>query len=269
MSAQQLLREGRLAEAIAELKEQVRGNPAVAKHRIFLFQALVVEGAWDRALTQLNTAAELDSEALAMAQMYRTALECEVLRAKVFAGERTPLIFGEPEHWIALLIQALGHWSRGELAQAAQLRDQAYEQAPAAAGTVDGAAFEWIADADTRLGPMLEAIVNGRYYWVPFHRIQTIALEEPADLRDCVWMPAHFTWSNGGELVGLIPTRYPGSEQSDDAAIKLARQTVWQDEGEGCVTGLGQRMLATDAGEFALMDVRRIELRAPQEGAAA
>lgn len=266
MSAQELLREGRLAEAIAELKEQVRGNPAVARHRIFLFQALAVEGSWDRALTQLNTAAELDTEALAMAQAYRTALECEVLRARVFAGERTPLIFGEPEHWIALLIQALGHWSRGELAQAAQLRNQAYEQAPAAAGTIDGAGFEWIADADTRLGPMLEAIVNGRYYWVPFHRIQKIAVEAPADLRDCVWMPAQFTWSNGGELVGFIPTRYPGSEQSDDSALQLARKTVWQDQGEGSVVGLGQRMLATDAGEFALMDVRRIEFASAGAG---
>lgn len=267
MSAEQLLREGRLPEAIAELKEQVRGNPASAKQRIFLFQMLAVEGSWDKALTQLNTAAELDTEALAMAQTYRTALECEVLREKVFAGERTPLIFGEPEHWIALLIQALGHLSRGELAQAAKLRDQAYDQAPAASGTIDGVPFEWVADADTRLGPMLEAIVNGRYYWVPFHRIQTIALEEPADLRDFVWMPAQFTWSNGGELVGLIPTRYAGSEQSDDSALRLARKTVWRDLGERCVTGLGQRMLATDAGEFALMDVRRIELAVP--GAAA
>src|SRR5262249_31782172 len=110
-------------------------------------------------------------------------------------------------------------------------------------------------------------VVNGRYYWVPFHRIKAIDVEAPADLRDFVWMPAHFTWVNGGELVGLIPTRYPGTERGQENELRLARKTVWQDAGEGASTGLGQRMLATDAGDFALMDVRRIELNAPAEAA--
>ena len=39
----------------------------------------------------------------------------------------------------------------------------------------------------------------GRYYWVPWQRIRTLALEQPSDLRDYVWMPAGFTWANGGE----------------------------------------------------------------------
>ena len=56
---------------------------------------------------------------------------------------------------------------------------------------------------------MLEAIINGHYYWIPFQQIQQIQIEEPADLRDVVWMPAHFVWTNGGDAVGLIPTRYP------------------------------------------------------------
>jgi type VI secretion system protein ImpE len=263
MSAEQLLREGRLDEALAKLKDQIRNSPENPKYRIFLFQMLAVDGLWDRALTQLNTAAELDTAALGMAQMYRTALECEALRSQVFAGQRMPLIFGEPENWIALLVQALGHLVRGELDQAAALREQAYDQAPATSGTVDGQSFEWIADADSRLGPILEAIVNGRYYWIPFHRIQSIVVEAPVDLRDVVWLPAHFTWSNGGELVGLIPSRYPGSEHSDEPAIRLARKTVWQQAGEAAAIGLGQRMLATDGGELALLDVRRIDLMAP------
>jgi type VI secretion system protein ImpE len=115
-------------------------------------------------------------------------------------------------------------------------------------------------DGDSRLGPVLEAIVNGRYYWVPFHRIRTIRLEEPEDLRDLVWMPAYFTWANEGEAVGLIPTRYPGSESSPDPDIRRARRTEWIEQGAETYSGLGQRMFFTDAGEYSLMDVRRIEL---------
>ena len=45
-------------------------------------------GEWDRALTQLTAAAELDPLAVPMAQTYRAAIRCEMLRERVFAGAR-------------------------------------------------------------------------------------------------------------------------------------------------------------------------------------
>lgn len=266
MSAYDLLREGRLEEAFIELKQQIRCDASNPKHRVFLFQLLAVRGEWDRAITQLNTVAELDPGTLAMAQMYRTAVECEALRTAVFSGSRSPLILGEPEHWIALLIQALGNAARGEYDQARTLQAEAFELAPISAGMIDDQPFEWIADADSRLGPVLEAIVNGAYYWIPFHRIRQIDIEPPADLRDVVWTPAHFVWANGGEMVGVIPTRYVGSERSSDSSIQLSRKTDWTDCGGEYFVGLGQRMLATEGGDFALMDVRRIFFNMSSEG---
>ena len=50
---------------------------------------------------------------------------------------------------------------------------------------------------------MLEAIVNGRYYWIPFGRLSEVRIEKPADLRDIAWTPAYLTLANGGETVGL------------------------------------------------------------------
>ncbi len=261
MSAEESLQEGNLEQALAQLQDRVRKNPADPKARIFLFQLLSVLGQWDRALTQLNVAGDLDPGALAMVQTYREALRCEVLRGEIFAGKRSPLIFGDPEEWMALLLEALRATAEGRHEHALQTRNKAFESAPATGGTIDGHAFEWIADADPRLGPVIEAIVNGRYYWVPFHRIQTICIDAPEDLRDCVWMPASFTWANGGEAVGLIPTRYPGSESQAEGAVRLARKTDWVQAAEGTYLGQGQRMFATDAGEYPLMDVRRIEVK--------
>jgi type VI secretion system protein ImpE len=148
----------------------------------------------------------------------------------------------------------------GEVEQSQQVRDDAFAAAPVTSGVIDGQPFEWIADADARLGPMLETIINGRYYWVPFNRIGEIRIEAPADLRDVVWMPAYFTWANGGESVGLIPTRYPGSQASADPQLRLARRTDWADRGAELFAGLGQRMLATDTGEYPVMDARAIRL---------
>ena len=256
--AEDYVRAGDVTTALKLLQDRVRSFPADAKLRIFLFQLLALTGQWERALNQLNVAAELDPAALAMAQMYREALRCEVLRADVFAGKRSPMVFGEPEQWLALLIESVLLAGRGQISQGQKMRESAFEMAAESAGTIDGAAFQWIADADMRLGPVLEAIVNGRYYWMPFSRLSGIDIEKPADLRDMVWMPAHFKFANGGDAVGLIPTRYSGSEASVDGAICLARKTLWEEPFPGVFHGLGQRLLATDQGEFPLMEVRTI-----------
>lgn len=258
--AEESLHAGDLPAALQQLQEQVRKQPANVQYRVFLFQLLAVLGQWDKAMTQLNVLGEMDASTLPMVQTYREAIHCERLRAEVFAGRRSPLIFGDPYPWMALLLEALRLTADGHHVQARAARDQAFESAAATPGTVDGQPFAWIADADTRLGPVIEAIVNGRYYWIPFQRIRSIRLETPADLRDLVWMPAQFTWANGGASVGLIPTRYPGSETAGDNAIRMARKTEWLDCGSDLYCGLGQRMLATDAGEYPLLEVRAIEL---------
>jgi type VI secretion system protein ImpE len=257
-SAEDYLRGENLDGALKALQTQVRNDPSNVKHRVFLFQLLSVLGQWDRALTQLNVSGELDAVALPMVQTYREALQCEALRQDVFLGKRAPLIFGEPEQWIALLINALKPTAEGQYGKSQELRAEAFEDAPAVSGTIDGTPFEWIADADTRMGPCLEVITNGKYYWVPFNRIQSIVIEAPVDLRDVVWTPAYFTWMNGGQSVGLIPTRYPGSENNEDDKIRLSKKTEWMECESDVFLGLGQRMFATDAGEYSIMDVRDI-----------
>lgn len=256
--AESALRAAEPDTALRLLQDQIRANPADAKLRVFLFQLLAVQGNWERALNQLNVAAELDAACLAMAQMYREAIKCEVLRAEVFAGRKSPVVLGEPEPWLAMLIESLLLAGQGDIAAAARLHAKAFEQAPASSGSLDGQSFAWIADADMRLGPVCEAVINGRYYWLPFNRLTRIDIEAPADLRDQVWMPAHFQFDNGGEAVGVIPTRYPGSESCADALLKLARKTEWQEASAGVFHGLGQRVLSTDQGDIALMDIRQI-----------
>ena len=260
MDAREHLRNGDIGAALLALQAQVRSEPANAKLRVFLFQLLCVNGEWDRALTQLSVSGDMDAGTLGMVQVYREALRNEALRREIFAGRKTPLIFGDPEQWMALLLEALKLTAAGELAKAQALRAQAFEEAPASSGKLNGTPFEWIADADTRLGPMLEAVVNARYYWIPLSHIANVKVEKPEDLRDLVWMPAEFTWINGGQAVGLIPTRYPGSEAHSDPSVRLARRTEWQDLGHDTYIGLGQRMFTTNVDDYPLMDVRELSL---------
>lgn len=267
MNAEELVQAGRLEEALASLQDSVRAQPADARLRVFLFQLLSVMGQWDRAMTQLQVLGDMDASSMMLAQIFRPVLQCEALRAEVFAGNRTPIVFGEPAEWVGWLVQANQLVAKGEFAAARALREKAFEAAPAVAGKLNDVAFEWIADADPRLGPVLEVIVEGRYCWAPFYRIKVITIPPPADLRDLVWTPAQFTWTNGGTVSGHIPSRYPGTETAADGLLRLARKTEWLPKNDDLFLGVGQRLLTTDQSEIPLFEVRQIEFAGPETAA--
>ena len=263
MNAEELIRAGKLSEALAELQESIRNNAADPRLRVFLFQLHSVLGNWEKAMTQLNVLMDLNPETMMLARIFGPVVSCEMLRAEVFRGKRTPIVFGEPMEWVGLLMRANEHTGRGEFAAAQPLREQAFEGAPATPGQLNGQPFQWIADADSRLGPILEVILEGKYYWVPFCRIKKIVMDKPSDLRDLVWRPAQFVWTNGGEASGHIPVRYPGTEASDDSQFRLARRTDWQEQEGGACLGLGQRIIATDAEELPLLECKTVDLTPP------
>jgi type VI secretion system protein ImpE len=157
------------------------------------------------------------------------------------------------------MVQANSLIAQGQWKAALETQAQALEAAPVATGKVNDQPFAWIADADSRLGPIMETMIDGRYCWVPFGRIKKLLIEPPQDLRDLVWAPAQFVWTNGGNSAGFIPARYAGSERASDSALRLARKTEWQEQGEELFTGLGQRLFTTDQAEYPLFEVRTVE----------
>ena len=245
-----------IRDMIDHTMASIRKEPAKAELRVLLFQLYCITGDWQRALGQLGSAATLDPATEEMARAYREVLRCEVYRGQVFAGAKLPLFLGEPDIWLAKLLEALRLDAAGSAEQAAQLREEALSIAPATAGRIGEESFEWIADMDARLGPVLEAMINGKYYWVPFHQLTRIEIEPPVDMRDMVWIPAKLVFITEGEQVAFLPVRYPGTEACGDEQCLLSRKTDWLDDG----FGLGQRMLMTEANEFPLLDTRLIEL---------
>lgn len=249
-----LLRAGQLDPALQALTARVRSAPADAGERVFLFQLLAVMGQWRRAGEQLQAAVQLDANLSLMATTCEVLLRAEALRARVLAGECMPHVLGAPEPWLAPLLQALQLEQKGQTDAAAPLRELALEQAPARAGRIDGVAFNWLGDADARFGPCLEVVSQGGYAWLPLSQVQELRLDTPKDLRDMLWLPAEISWRNGTESIVFIPARYPGTESSADDALRLARGTHWDEQGHG----LGQRMFASDEGEYPLLGTTTI-----------
>ncbi len=258
--AEELIAAGDPQGALEMLQGQVREHAADVELRVFLFQLLCVLGQWQRASTQLEVCGELDAATLPMVNTYREALKCELVREAVFAGKTTPIAFGQPQAWVAWLVEALQAQARGDAPSAARLRTEAFEAAPATPGTLNGEAFEWIADADSRLGPIIEAVIKGRYCWVPFAAVAKVVIEAPVDLRDLVWAPAQFQLHNGGQTVALIPTRYARSGASAGGALQLSRATEWIELAPDQFSGLGQRLFTTSGPELGMLEAREIVL---------
>lgn len=259
--AEERLRAGEIDACLEEVMADVRSGSPSSKSRVLLFQLFCVTGQWERARRQLYILKDLDASTVPMFETYDPVIQCEMFRLAVFSGERDPLFLGEPGEWLARLASALPLLARGDYENAARVQGEALDDAPETPGTLDGSDFEWIADADSRLGPVLEVFLNGRYFWVPFDHIARIRIHEPEDLRDLVWTPVDLVWSNGGETVAFVPTRYPGSETASDDRLRLSRMTDWDSPAEDLAIGVGQRLLLVDGEDRSLLSTREIVLR--------
>lgn len=257
MDHEHLLKQGKLDDCLSSIQNKIRSDASNVKHRIFLFQLLLILGEWNRAEKQLDVIAKMDPITIAMVLEYRAAIKSEVCREAVFSGIENPVFMGKPDEWQALILQSVKSFANDKEQEAQKLLETALEIAPTSSGTLNGESFEWIADADSRLGPLLEVFVDGEYRWVPFTNIKRIAIEVPENLRDFVWVPAHIQWTTEGESFVLIPTRYPFSAKQDNL-LALSRKTEWIETVENCYLGYGQRLLVTDKQDYSLLDVRDI-----------
>ncbi len=257
-SVDDLLAGGDIRGARSALIEEVKANPGDPRVRMFLFQLCVLTGEWDRAKSQVETLAKLDPAAKMLAVAYSQCIDAEARRAAVMSGvERAALL--SPVEWGDALAEGI-QLRQTNRAGADDALAEAFDRAPASAGTLeDGTTFDWIADADPRFGPTIEAIIAGRYGLMPFASLEALTIHPPQDLRDTVWIPAEFSLRQGARVAGFVPVRYPGSEASDDPAIVLGQATDWV-ETNGGDAGLGQRVMAlSDGSERPLLSIRRIE----------
>jgi len=252
-----------LGQEIEAAMATIRATPEAPAPRMALFQLACVVGDWVRARSQLDTLTTLDREYTFFARVYSRLIDAEQVRMRVFAGTEQPVAFGEPVAWLAMLAQALQLNGKGEAVHASELRERARQAAEARPGRIGDDDFAWLMDADPRLGPTLEIVIDGQYRWLSLDKVRELRAEAPRAMRDLIWQPATFTLTNGKEFSVFVPVRYPGSELERDDPVRLAQETRWS-ERDGEQWGLGQRMLTTDVGDYPFLDIRR--LRFTEEG---
>ncbi len=232
MTARELFQAGKLNEAIRALTAEVRDNPADARRRTFLFELLCFAGEFDRAEKQLEVLARDSPASEAGALVYRGAIYAEKTRQEIFARREFP----------------------------------AAGQARTVSGSLNGRAFQWLCDADPRIGPRLEVLAAGGYLWIPLEHLASVRVAAPRRLRDLLWVPAVVRAGPGlkGRELGevLLPVLCPFSWKHAQEEVRLGRMTVWEPDEEGKEIPYGQKLLLVDGEEVPLLEVRTLEIAA-------
>ncbi|KWB82953.1 type VI secretion system accessory protein TagJ [Burkholderia ubonensis] len=254
-----------LEDRIARIESQIREQPSGPTHRWALFQFMCITGEWTRAMQQLQIWAKLEPHQTRTAQAYRDLIRAERWRAKVVAGNVCPGFVLDPPTWTQGLVDALHLAASGQIEEADRAREAALEAAPLVSTRTPKGVAEWIADSDSRFGPVCEFITAGHYRWIPFPDLAEWHVEPPATLLDLIWAPCVLTLTDGSVVCGFMPARYPGSEGASEA-LRLGRETVWQAMGRTGIAALGQKTWATDQADFGLFELAHCEF-GPRLGA--
>lgn len=253
-----------LAARLAQIEARIRAQPAAAAHRWAVFQLLCVMGQWERAVQQLQVYARLEPQQGPAAHAYRELIRAERWRAQVLSGcERPGFVFDAPS-WVEGLLEALRFCATGQREEADLVRERALDEAPLVPARSADLQLDWIADSDSRLGPVCEVVTAGHYRWLPFSDIAAWRVGRPAMLLDLVWAPCTLTLTDGSAVPGFMPARYPGSENvhgdgSEHDEIRLGRSTSWQETGRTGVIALGQKTWATSAGDLSIFELATAE----------
>ncbi len=225
-SARQLYADGHLEAAIAQLGNELRAHPDDPQRRTFLFELLAFAGQYDRARKQLDVLATKGTQTEAGTLLYRAAIDAERVREHMFDT---------------------GDYPAGTAPKPVT-------------GTLNGAPFTSIEDADPRVGARLEVMAGGRYLWLPFAHMATLHMEPPARLRDLHWMPARIATGPSvrdmelGEV--LLPVLTPAAHRAVEDSVRLGRVTAWELDAQEREVPVGLKLLLVDGEEVPLLEVR-------------
>jgi type VI secretion system protein ImpE len=216
MTPHELVRAGKLSDALARMVAEVRDHPADVQKRTFLFELLCFAGQYERAGKHLSLLAQGTPDAEFGTLLYRSALAAQRQREALLASGEYPGIDSVK---------------------------------PSSAGTLNGKPFRSLEDLDPRIGARLEMFVAGEYVWLPFEHIGSIHMAAPRYLRDTLWAVAtvetgpSFEGQSFGEV--LIPMLAPFSWQHESDEVKLGHSTDWKQQGEQLIP-FGQKLLVID-----------------------
>jgi type VI secretion system protein ImpE len=264
VKSKDLIKEGRLAEARAELVATLKDHPGDTASRTLLFQVLLFSGEWDKAERHLEMLADRNPEMASAVALYKNLLKCERERLEVASLRAMPSFLPSIPNYFESYGTILQSGSAGEV------DDYFHEiesRVPLVTGTVNGMEFSGIRNTDDILAFALEVFAHDRYIWVPFESIREIIIPPPKTLLDMIWISASITTWSGLSMNGFLPALYPDSWKHADEQIRMGRMTDWSSRGGSLVRGAGQQVFVLGDQDVSILELREVHCNlTAQEG---
>lgn len=258
----ELLRAGKLQDAIAVAQTALRKKPTDLAARILLAEFLAISGNLERADVILDAAATIDPSTAMVVAEFRQLVRADMARRQMFRDGRVPEFLAEPTETQRLALAALVAFRAGDMAEASRQAEAAEAARPLIAGRMGETAFDDLRDADDLLAGSIEVLTTtGKYYWIPIERIASIEFHAPKRPRDLFWRRASMSVNDGPDGDVYVPVVYATEEPMTDA-LRLGRETDWRQADRGPVRGVGQRMFLAGDADVAIMDLTTLRLGA-------
>jgi type VI secretion system protein ImpE len=249
-----------VAREMEDINAAIRAEPLAASHRLALARLRLVQGEYPKALQQLQLACQFDAGLEPEAQLVRMLVRAEQIREAVFDGKILPDLLAAAPVWLEKLISALRE--NGE--KAMDMRQEALSEAPPSKGSYGESepfsTFEWIADGDERLGPVIEVILGGTYYWIPFDMVESLHIPPPKRTMELVWAPVDLKLVGRPDSnIAYMPARYIPPVEGRTDALLTGTETIWQElPGGGGWQGHGRRAWYVDGEPLGMFEAGRI-----------
>jgi type VI secretion system protein ImpE len=237
-----LFDDDRLQDAIGLAREHVKTKPTDKDGRHFYIDLLVLAGDYEKADAQCNLAATFSPQDSVGFSLFRHQLRAMAARNAWFESGAVPDFPGGPSELDQLAIRANIAARSGDADVARTALAELDEKRGNMPINHGGATAGDIRDLDDRIPHALEVLTNGgRYLWIDYGRIESLAIDPMSRPRDLAFRGAELTLRDGAVASVLLPAIYHGAK--DDVGLLLGRETRWSEEDQPLATGQGQRCL--------------------------
>jgi len=254
-TAGDLLKSGKLSDALTAAQNAVRKAPTDLNARVLLAEILVFTGNLERADVLLDAASTIDPSTAMVVAEFRQLIRADMARRQLFRDGRVPELLSDPTEVQRLQLAALVALRANDLQEAAKNAAAAEEARPRTSGFHNDKPFDDIRDADDLLAGNFEVLTTtGKYFWIPAERVVTAEFHPPKRPRDLIWRRVSMSVAEGPDGDVYMPVIYAGGDPTSDL-LKLGRETDWTDPDKGPVRGIGQRVLLCGEDDVAVMDL--------------
>ena len=267
MNTQEFYEAGQLDDAVGAAVAEVKQHPADAGKRSLLAELLCFSGDLERADKQLDAVGQTDPDAMVVISMFRHLLRAEMARREFYEEGHLPEFIDKPSEEMQLRLEASIRIREDDPRGAAELLSKAEELRPAVACECDGKALDDFRDLDDLTSSFFEVLTsNGKYYWIPINRVETVEFRAPQRPRELLWRPAHMVVRGGPDGEVFLPTLYAGSHAVGDDLVRLGRFTDWIGGDGEPVRGIGQRTYLCGDQDRGLLELEQISIDDPVAG---